>query len=101
MTDCCVESGGVGRVRNSFGASEATYAEMVTRGVYRVVTWIADTYREWSDCRRAMKALDSLERLDDRRLADIGLRRDDLTLAAFSLASAKRGGARAEAGCQA
>ena len=101
MTDCSVEAQGFGRAGNRFGASEVSYADMVARGAYRAVVRVVDTYRDWVDHRQAMKALDSLEKLDDRQLADLGITRQDLTVAGAALAAAKRNGTHATMGYQA
>ena len=97
MTDYCLEARSFGRVGCS-SASEVTYAEMVARGVYRAVAWAADAYHSWTEHRRAMKALDSLEKLDDRQLAEIGISRRDLTVAALALAATKDNRARVTMG---
>lgn len=101
MTDCSVEVGRLERAGNRFGDVEVSYADMVARGAYRAVVWVVNTYRDWIDHRRAMKALDTLEKLDDRQLADLGITRQDLTVADLALAAAKRNRAHATMGYQA
>lgn len=101
MTDCSVDVGRPERAGNRFGAVEVSYADMVARSAYRAVAWVVDTYRDWIDHRRTLKALDSLEKLDDRHLADLGLTRQDLTISGLALAAAKRNRAHATMGYQA
>ena len=101
MTDYCMEARSFGRAEHRFGASEVTYAEMVARGAYRAVAWVADAYHDWTEHRRAMKALDALERLDDRQLAELGITRRDLTVAALAMSAAKHNQSRATMGYQA
>ena len=101
--DCPVKPGNDGFFcfGSTTSASEVSYADMVARGVYRAVAWAADAYRDWTEHRRAMKALDVLERLDDRQLAELGITRRDLTFAALAMSAAKRNQARATMGYQA
>ena len=101
MTDCCMETIRFDRQGRMLGGAEVNYADMIARGTYRVVAWAARAYGDRTARRRAMKALDRLEALDDRHLADIGLRRDDLTLVGLATAAAERNRARATAGYQA
>ena len=99
MTDHCADTNGFGRVGSGFRPAEVTLKEMVARGTYEVVRWIADLHDQWSRRRQAMKALNYLRTLDDRHLADIGLSRSELTVAGLEKAAEKRESARFATGC--
>lgn len=101
MTDCCLDATRFGGTRTAVGASEVTYADMLARAVYRVVDRVASAFRDRFDRRRTMKALDDLERLDDRQLAELGISRADLAIAALEITAAKRRRAYATMGYQA
>ena len=90
MTDCCVENMHDHRAAGLFGAREVTYADMVARAAYRAVMRVAEACEAWDRHRRTRQALDRLERLDDRHLADIGLSRQALTAHGLAMAAAER-----------
>ncbi len=87
MTDYCANANGFGRVETGFRPAEVSYKEIVARGTYGVVRWIADLHGQWRRHRQAVMALDYLRTLDDRSLADIGLSRSELTIAGLNMAA--------------
>ena len=92
MTDHFAQTNGV-RASTVLPSAEVTFAEMVARGAYCFVSWVERMYRRWREHRQAVKALNHLRQLDDRHLADMGLRRDDLTVAGLETASTRRNAA--------
>jgi len=90
MTDSCATTNGVGRGGRCFAASEVTFFDMVATAAYRMVGAVETALQRYSARIGTMRALDRLQRLDDRHLADMGISREDLTLEGLAEAAARR-----------
>jgi len=90
MTECCTNTFNAQSVGGGFATSEVTLFDMVATAAYCTVTVVETAWRRYSAHRKTIRALDTLERLDDRHLADMGISREDLTIEGLAEAAAKR-----------
>jgi len=90
MTECCATTNNVGRGGRGFAASEVTFFDMVATAAYRMVGSVETVLHRYSARIGTMRALDRLQQLDDRHLADMGISREDLTVEGLTEAAARR-----------
>jgi len=90
MTECCTDTFNVNYSGGRFAASKVTLFDLVATAAYRMVGVVEAALQRYSAHRNTMQALDALDRLDDRHLADIGISRADLTVEGLAAAAAKR-----------
>jgi len=90
MTECCVNPDKVGSASGGFTAAEVTVFDMISTAAYRMVAAIEAAVRRYNEHASTMRALDRLQRLDDRHLADMGISREDLTVEGLAEAAARR-----------
>ncbi len=90
MTECGATTNNVGHVGGGFAASEVTFFDMVATAAYRMVGVVETALQRYSTRVSTMWALDRLQQLDDRHLADMGISREDLTVEGLVEAAARR-----------
>lgn len=80
MTVDCTASFNTEHAGGGFSAFQVTFFDLFATAAYRMVAMVETALQNYTAHRGAMQVRDTLERLNDHYLADIGISREDLTV---------------------